>query len=61
MERKVIFISVNVSTEDESEAARAIDMLSRMVLGLALEGLATALEVDTGFIEEHDHEHEGEL
>lgn len=47
---RVIFINVNVSTDDDAVAARAIDILSRMILGLALEGLETSLEVTTGFI-----------
>lgn len=47
---RVIFISVNVSTDNEADAAKAIDILSRMILGLALEGLETSLEVTTGFI-----------
>lgn len=52
---RVIFIEVNVSTEDEGQAAKAIDVLSRMMLGLALEGIDGTLEVSTGMF---DHEHE---
>lgn len=44
-ESQAIFISVHVSTESETDAAKAIDAFSRMILGLALEGLETSLEV----------------
>lgn len=53
-ESRVIFITVNISTEDEAEAAKSIDILSRVVLGLALEGIETTLEVTTGIFENED-------
>lgn len=39
----IIAIHLHVSTTDQSEAAKAIDTLSRIMLGLTLDGLDVTL------------------
>lgn len=61
LDGRTIFISVNVSTDNEADAAKAIDSLSRMILGLALEGLETQLEVSTENLTFEEVEQDEEL
>lgn len=51
MPERLIVVNANVQAESEEQAARAMEVLSRAVLGLALEGagvnvMASVVELD---------------
>ena len=59
-EDKMLIVSLNCHTRSEVEAAQCVEVLSRMMTGLALQGLSTHLGVNAYEEEDYEEEYENE-